>query len=232
MMRVPQQTYDAFQPSYPQLGRRMHRLAQVVAQGDTKTLYTALLQVWPEDQQVVNGAVMPSIPLDNQELWPSDLSLAEKMIYADLFSYRPNDLMVKADRASMAVALEARAPLMDYQLCEYSWRIPHHMKIRGMEGKWLLRRILEKHVPKALFDRPKAGFNVPLHQWLKGPLKNWGDDLLNLDRLKKQNILNAELVHNRWTDFQKGRGGHANATDLWTALMFQSWHDKWMKDPS
>ncbi len=226
-LRVPQQTYDRLQPSYPQFGRRVHRMAQVVAQGDTKNLYASLLQVWPEDQSVVMGATMPAIPLDDESMWPSNLSLAEKMIYADTLSYRPNDLMVKTDRASMAVALEARAPLMDYKLCEYSWRLPHEMKIRGLEGKWLLRRILEKHVPKAMFDRPKSGFNVPLHQWLRGPLKQWGDDLLSYDRLKRQNILNAELVSGRWQDFQKGRGGHANATDLWAALMFQSWFDKW-----
>lgn len=228
-LRVPQQAYDRMKPGYPQFGRRMHRMAQVVAEGDARSLYASLLQVWPESQQVVPGAVMPLIPLDDPACWPSDLSLAEKMIYADTLSYRPNDLMVKADRATMAVALEARAPLMDYQLCEYSWRLPHGMKIRGLEGKWLLRRLLEKHVPKAMFDRPKAGFNVPLHQWLKGPLKEWGSSLLNVDRLRAQGILNAELVAGRWNDFQKGRGGHANATDLWTALMFQSWHDRWMK---
>lgn len=228
-LRVPQQTYDRMKPAYPQFGRRVHRMAQVVAEGDARSLYASLLQVWPESQQVVPGAAMPLIPLDDPSQWPSDLSLAEKMIYGDTLSYRPNDLMVKADRATMAVALEARAPLMDYQLCEYSWRLPHSMKIRGLEGKWLLRRLLEKHVPKELFDRPKAGFNVPLHQWLKGPLKDWGSSLLNIDRLRAQGILNADLVASRWNDFQAGRGGHANATDLWTALMFQSWHDRWMK---
>ncbi len=228
-LRVPQQAYDVLRPSYPQFGRRVHRMAQAMTVNDVKMLYSSMIQVWPESEGVVPGASMPSIPLDNQAMWPSDLTLAEKMIYADTLSYRPNDLMVKTDRAAMAVALEARAPLMDYKLCEYSWRLPHEMKIRGLEGKWLLRRILEKHVPKSLFDRPKSGFNVPLHQWLKGPLKGWGDDLLSLDRLKKQNILNAKLVASRWQDFQNGRGGHANASDLWTALMFQSWHDRWMK---
>jgi asparagine synthase (glutamine-hydrolysing) len=228
MLRVPQQAYDRMKPAYPQFGRRVHRMAQVVAEGDTRSLYTSLLQVWPENEQVVPGATMPLIPLDDPACWPSDLSLAEKIIYADTLSYRPNDLMVKADRATMCVALEARAPLMDYELCEYSWRLPHEMKIRGLEGKWLLRRLLEKHVPKSLFERPKAGFNVPLHQWLKGPLKEWGESLLNPDRLKQQGLLNADLVWNRWQDFQNGRGGHANATDLWTALMFQSWHDRWM----
>ena len=228
-LRVPQQSYDRMQPAYPQFGRRIHRMAQVVAEGDARTLYSSLLQVWPESQQVVPGAKMPLIPLDDPSAWPPGLSLAEKMIYGDTLSYRPNDLMVKADRATMAVALEARAPLMDYQLCDYSWRLPHSMKIRGLEGKWLLRKLLQQYVPRAMFDRPKAGFNVPLHQWLKGPLKSWGDALLDRGRLKNQNLLNADLVANRWQDFQAGRGGHANATDLWTALMFQSWHARWME---
>lgn len=231
-LRVPQQAYDRINPSYPQFGRRVHRMAQVVAQGDVRSLYTSLLQVWPESEQVVPGASMPLIPLDDPAHWPEGLTLAEKMIYADTLSYRPNDLMVKTDRAAMAVALEVRAPLMDYNLCEYSWRLPGHMKIRGLEGKWLLRRLLEKYVPRDMFDRPKAGFNVPLHEWLRGPLKPWGDALLDRGRLKTQNLLNADLVANRWQDFQAGRGGHANATDLWTALMFQSWHDRWMKGQS
>lgn len=229
MLRVPQNTYDRLKPDYPQFGRRVHRAAQVIAEGDSHALYTTLLQVWPEKEQVVPGARAPIAPLDDPSQWPAGLSLADKLIYADTLSYRPNDLMVKTDRASMAVALEARAPLMDYELCEFSWRLPHDMKIRGLEGKWLLRRVLERHVPKSLFNRPKSGFNVPLHQWLKGPLKTWGDDLLSLDRLKKQNILSPDLVAGRWEAFQEGRGGHANAGDLWTALMFQSWYDRWMR---
>lgn len=229
LLTVPQNTYDRLKPSYPQFGRRMHRMAQVLAQGDTNSLYASLLQVWPDRDHVVPGAAMPPIPLDDMAMWPQGLNLAEKMIYADTLSYRPNDLMVKTDRAAMAVALEARAPLMDYKLCEYSWRLPMEMKIRGLEGKWLLRRVLEKHVPRELFDRPKMGFSVPLHQWLKGPLKPWASDLLSYDRLKRQGLLNAELVAGRWKDFQDGKGGHANAGDIWAALMFQAWHDRWMK---
>lgn len=228
-LQVPQNAYDALRPDYPQFGRRVHRMAQAIGAPDAKTLYASVLQVWPSKENVIPGASMPSIPLDDPSQWPRELSVSERMIYGDLLSYRPNDLMVKADRASMAVALEARAPLMDHELCSYSWRLPHNMKIRGAEGKWILRQILAKYVPKPLFDRPKSGFSVPLHQWLRGPLKEWGDDLLALDRLKKQNIVNADLVAGRWKDFQAGRGGHANATDLWTALMFQSWHMRWME---
>ncbi len=228
-LRIPQDAYDRARPSYPQFGRRVHRMAQLLERGDETTLYTTLLQVWPATGDIVPGAVSAPVPLDDLSQWPEGLSLENRLIYADLLSYRPNDLMVKTDRATMAVALEARAPLMDHELCEYSWRLPLSMKIRGGEGKWLLRRLLERHVPKSLFDRPKAGFNVPLHQWLRGPLNAWGNDLLSLDRLQKQNIVNPGLIAARWEDFQQGRGGHANASDLWTALMFQAWHDRWMK---
>lgn len=228
-LRIPQDMYDRARPDYPQFGRRVHRMAQAMQAENTTMLYATMLQAWPAQDGVVPGAAMPRIPLDDESSWPKGLGLSERIMYADLLSYRPNDLMVKTDRASMAVALEARAPLMDHELCAYSWRLPHSMKVRGGEGKWLLRRILEKHVPNALFERPKAGFSVPVQQWLRGPLKAWGDDLLSLDRLKKQNILNADLVHGRWAAFQAGRGGHANATDLWAALMFQAWHARWME---
>ena len=224
---IPQPAYDRLN-AYPQLGRRLHRLASVIGQCDGDGLYTALLQVWKPEDQVIPGASMPLIPLDDPAQWPKGLSLAEKMMYGDQLSYRPDDLMAKTDRAAMAIALEARAPLMDYELCEYSWRLPMSMKIRGLEGKWLLRRILEKHVPRELWDRPKAGFNVPLHKWLNGPLRGWADDLLSPERLKAQNIVNADLVAKRWQDFKNGRGGHANATDLWAMLMFQAWHDRWL----
>lgn len=229
LLSVPQDTYDSLRPRYPQFGRRVHRLAQTLAEGDTKELYISLLQVWRERDEVVMGAEAADAPLDDPAVWPEALSLAEKLIYADTLSYRPNDLMVKTDRAAMAVALEARAPLMDYELCEFSWTLPMDMKIRGLEGKWLLRRVLEKYVPRTLTDRPKSGFTVPLHQWLKGPLKDWAGDLLSYESLQKQTILRPDLVAGRWNDFLAGRGGHANATDLWTALMFQAWYDRWMK---
>ncbi len=226
MLSLPQSGYDRMYPRYAQLGRRVHRMAGVMAARGAGDIYPRLLEVWPAQDGVVMGQ---SPCTDNDSYINPDLSLSEQMMMADLMSYRPDDLMVKMDRASMAVALEARAPLMDYELCEYSWRLPMEYKIRGIEGKWLLRRILEQYVPRDLIDRPKTGFGVPIQDWLKGPLKSWGDDLLSEDRLKKQNILNVSLVAGRWKDFQDGKTGHANTSDIWTALMFQSWHDRWMK---
>ncbi|PZO87195.1 MAG: asparagine synthase (glutamine-hydrolyzing) [Micavibrio aeruginosavorus] len=229
LRKIPQQTFDRLNPAYPQFGRRIHRAAQVMAARDAKDLYRSLVELWPVETGLVKGASMPLIPLDDPALWPPGLNLSEEMIYADTLSYRPDDLMVKTDRAAMAVALETRAPLMDYELCEYSWRLPHDMKIRGLEGKWLLRRLLERHVPRAMFDRPKTGFGIPLAQWLKGPLKGWASDLLSPDRIRAQGLLDETLVTARWKDFLDGRAANANANDIWAVLMFQSWHDRWMK---
>ncbi len=224
LARIPQERYDALRPRYPQFGRRVHRMAAILGAKNEGQIYKDLLKVWPDHNVVLGVSSISERSYDG----PSNLSLAEKMMAEDLRSYRPDDLMVKADRASMAVALELRAPLMDYELCAFSWRLPPSLKIRGYEGKWLLRRILDKYVPAALMDRPKSGFGVPLQAWLSGPLQGWADDLLYEERLKKQNILNASLVAGRWNEFKAGKSTHANASDIWTALMFQSWYDRWM----
>jgi len=146
------------------------------------------------------------------------------MMFGDLGSYRTDDLMVKTDRASMAVALEARAPLMDYELAEYCWRVPHNMKVRGNKGKWLLRQVLKRHVPEALFERPKMGFSIPLASWLRGPLKEWGNDLIS----QNNDMLKNDLIQRRWNNFQKSQSNQV-PKDLWTALMFHCWHERHMK---
>ena len=229
MLKFPQSSYDGLNKNYAQLGRRVHRAAQMMMAQNERDIYTQMMDVWPQKDTIVLGAQALPAPFDDESFWPNGLSVAEKMMFADLAFYRPHDLMVKMDRASMASSLEARAPLMDYELCEYSWRLPHSMKIRGREGKWLLRQILEKYVPRALTDRPKSGFGIPLHDWLHGPLKPWAEDLLNEQTLKDQNIFDAQKITRHWNDFKSGRGHHANASDIWTILMFQSWRARWIK---
>jgi asparagine synthase (glutamine-hydrolysing) len=151
------------------------------------------------------------------------------MIFGDLLSYRTNDLMVKTDRASMAVALEARAPLMDYQLAEYAWRLPADMKVQGGQGKWLLRQILKKHIPENLYERPKMGFSIPLNQWLQGPLKEWANELLAPEKIKNQGLFDVDLIRDTWNNFQICDGAQSSRKDLWTILMFQSWYKEWME---
>ncbi len=228
ILSIPQATLDRLRPDHPQIGRKLHRFARFLTSGDSANPYGSLLEVWPQGEQAVKGVSAPAPPFADPALWPAGLDMAETMIFGDLLSYRPNDLMVKADRASMAASLETRAPLMDYRLCEYAFRLPMEMKIRDGRGKWILRRLLGRHLPPELFERPKAGFNLPVNQWLMGRLRPWAEDMLSLDRLQKQGIVDAALVHGRWRDFLEGRAAHASATDIWAMLMFQSWHDRWM----
>lgn len=196
---------------------------------DADAVYDALVASWPKHSDVVLNAQAPTIPLTDESQWPQNLSFAEKMIFGDTLAYRSNDLMVKTDRASMAVALEARAPLMDYELAEYSWRLPHNMKVSGGQGKWLLRQVLKRHVPESLYERPKMGFSVPLTEWLRGPLKDWANDLLSPDVLQSQGLLDADLITSEWQKFQQNQGSQQVPKHLWSVLMFQAWHARWIK---
>lgn len=194
---------------------KVKRALSLMKLENADAVYEALVRSWQEDVTISNDVSM-------HHDWPTGLNFSEKMMFGDLTSYRPNDLMVKTDRASMAVALEARAPLMDYQLSEYCWRVPHHMKVRGGKGKWLLRQVLKRHVPESLFERPKMGFSIPLAAWLRGDLKEWGHDLI----YRNHPMLKNEIIQTRWNDFQKSNSNQV-PKDLWTALMFYAWVQRW-----
>lgn len=224
---VPADLYNKTGLSGGRLGSKVHRIADLMALKDKDAVYQKLLRAWPEGEAAVLNAQMPSLLLNNKEGWPSDLSFAEEMMLSDCLSYRTDDLMVKADRASMAVALELRAPLMDYELAEFCWRLPQNMKVRGLQGKWLLRQVQGKYLPKELTEGPKRHFGLPLDTWLRGDLKGWGSDLLSTERLKNQGLFDAELVSKGWQDYQEGQKSVSEKA-LWTALMFQAWADRWL----
>ncbi len=150
-------------------------------------------------------------------------NLAERLMYRDMARYLPGDILVKLDRASMAVSLETRCPLLDHRVIEFAWRLPTAMKLRGGKGKYLLRRVLRRYVPEHLFDRPKHGFNVPVGAWLKGPLREWAGDLLAEDRLRRDGLLDPARVQACWREHQEGR--RDRACELWAILMVQSWLD-------
>jgi asparagine synthase (glutamine-hydrolysing) len=141
----------------------------------------------------------------------------------------PNDMLVKVDRASMAVSLEVRAPLLDHQLVEFAWRLPRQMKVRRGQGKLILRRVLARHVPAALFDRPKQGFAVPLDRWLRGSLRDWAEVMLDPHRIKTEGIFEPVQVRQTWEDHLTGRGSWADR--LWCILMFQAWLEHWLRKP-
>jgi asparagine synthase (glutamine-hydrolysing) len=147
----------------------------------------------------------------------------DHMMYEDAHSYLPDDILVKVDRASMAVSLESRVPMLDHRVVEFAWRLPLHMKVRGKEGKWLLKNVLRRHVPARMIDRPKMGFGVPVGEWLRGPLRGWAEDLMSAQRLRRQGMFDEPTVRARWSQYL--RDGRVSSDGIWQMLMFQSWID-------
>ena len=144
-----------------------------------------------------------------------------RMMYWDSLSYLPDDILCKVDRAAMATSLETRVPFLDHRVAELAWRLPMDMKIRGNQGKWALRQILYKYVPRELIERPKAGFAIPVGQWLRGPLRDWAEVLLNESRLEQEGYFYPAPIRKVWQQHLSGRYDWTNR--LWAVLMFQSW---------
>lgn len=204
----------------------MQKLAGVMTKANPLEIYDFLISANPGGDALVPGGSLPLSPVHDPKHDVSGFRLAEDLMYKDTLSYLPDDILVKVDRAAMAVSLEARAPLLDKRVLEYAWTLPHHMKIRNGQGKWLLRQVLKKYVPEEMFNRPKRGFAPPINDWLRGALKEWGSDLLAEDRLRREGYLDAKAVQSLWQNHQTGR---TNAgPQLWTILMFQAWRDRYL----
>lgn len=152
---------------------------------------------------------------------PSPADPLAHMMYTDTRRYLPDDILVKVDRAAMAVSLETRVPLLDVEVARSAWRIPAAVHMRDGRGKWVLRQLLERHVPRALFERPKRGFAVPIGQWLRGELRDWSEALLDPARLRREGYFLAAEIGRRWRQHASGQADWSN--HLWTVLMFQAW---------
>jgi len=202
-------------------GDRMHKLADVVASQSMVGMYRSLVSHWRQPASMVIGGSEPATLLDEPMPGLEALGDVERMMYWDARTYLPDDIMVKVDRAAMAVSLEVRAPFLDHRVMELAWRLPLRMKLRDGVGKWVVRKVLERHVPTALVERPKMGFGVPIDQWLRGPLRDWAGDLLSPDRLRREGFLRPEPIQLKWDEHQAGTRNWQYL--LWDVLMFQAW---------
>jgi asparagine synthase (glutamine-hydrolysing) len=199
-------------------GDTLHKGALLLAANSGMALYRGLVSHW-EPGDVVLGAAGPETAFSREsQRLPG---LAETMMALDAVTYLPDDILVKVDRAAMAVSLETRVPLLDHRVFEFAWRIPMHYKIRHGEGKWLLRQVLYRYVPRSLIDRPKMGFGVPIGSWLRGPLREWAEELLGETRLRREGYFNPTPVRLKWNEHLSGKRNWQN--HLWDVLMFQAW---------
>lgn len=208
-----------------QIGDKLHKGASVLALADGDAVYRRLITHWEPDQ-VMPGASEPKGILWDFSLAAQMPSLLDRMQLYDLTTYLPDDILTKVDRASMAVGLEARVPLLDHRLVEFAWRLPQSMKIRNGKSKWLLRQVLYRHVPMDLVERPKMGFGSPLGEWLRGPLRDWAESLLAERRLREEGLFDVAHVRRHWAEHLSG---HRNwQYMLWSILMFEAWRERWM----
>jgi asparagine synthase (glutamine-hydrolysing) len=208
-------------------GNNMQKLASVLDAKDADTLFARLVSTWQDPASVVCGGSEPEPPW--RTMGAAVGGLASRMMLLDLMGYLPDDVLAKVDRASMATSLEVRAPLLDHRVVEFAWRLPIHQKIRGAEGKFILKRVLERHVPAQMFRRPKHGFGVPIDTWLRGPLRAWAEDLLTEDRLRRDGFFEPSIVRGALREHLAGRRN--NQYRLWTILMFQVWLDETRGSP-
>lgn len=214
---------DRFKVSHPAIKAR--KLADVLALSDPMALYRRLVTAWEDpDALVPGGKELHGLEWDTS-LAESGLGVMEQIQVLDALTYLPDDILTKVDRASMAVSLEARVPLLDHRIAEFAFSLPRHLRYRNGQGKWVLRQVLSRYVPEKMFDRPKMGFGIPVDHWLRGPLRDWAEDLLSVENLEDGGYLVSAPIRKAWNEHVSGRADWT--THLWTVLMFQAWRREW-----
>jgi asparagine synthase (glutamine-hydrolysing) len=205
------------------LGDRLHKAAGVLASESTHAVYRGLVSHWTNPASVVVGGIEPPTLLTGHAPDLDTLDPVQRMMALDLVTYLPDDILAKVDRASMSVSLESRVPFLDHRVVEFAWRLPQSMKLRDGQTKWILRQLLNRYVPQNLVSRPKHGFGIPLHEWLRVPLRDWAEALLDESRLRREGYFHPEPIRKLWAEHLSGRRNWA--FHLWDVLMFQAWRE-------
>ncbi|HET9150061.1 MAG TPA: asparagine synthase (glutamine-hydrolyzing) [Alphaproteobacteria bacterium] len=233
---VPTAFWDAAFAALPksvrltQAGDKIKKLAAILGREKSDDIYRRLVSFWEQPEEIFGGADEPASLVDDPTL-PRDIpDFVARMRTLDLATYLPDDILAKVDRASMAVSLEARVPLLDHRVVEFAWRLPSDLLMRDGKTKWILRRVLDRYVPRELIERPKTGFGVPIGAWLKGPLRDWAEDLLSERSLKAAEIAFPAPIREKWR--QHLSAGRNWSYELWVALMWVAWHRRWMAGES
>jgi asparagine synthase (glutamine-hydrolysing) len=202
-------------------GEKLHKVAALLPVSSPEAMYLALMSHWKAPTSVVLDADEPPTAFADCSQWVHLPEHIQRTMLLDTLTYLPDDILTKVDRASMGVSLEARVPLLDHRVVEFAWRLPLSLKFRHGQGKWLLRQVLYKYVPKELIERPKMGFGVPIDAWLRGSLRDWAEALLDEKRLQKEGFFRPEPIQAKWTEHLSGRRNWQY--HLWPVLMFQAW---------
>jgi len=202
--------------------RKLQTLGRLLGVRTGRHLYQKMHTHW-DPAQLVFCDRLPQTAFDCCADWARRDHLIEELMAIDGATYLPDAILAKVDRASMGVGLEVRVPLLDHRVVEFAWSLPFGLKIRDGDTKWVLRQVLDRYVPRAIIDRPKVGFGVPIDAWLRGPLREWAEELLSAARLERDGFLDAVTVRNKWREHLEGtRDWHYY---LWDVLMFQAWHE-------
>ena len=206
------------------LNDKFYALAELFKSGQADGVYQRVMSHWAQPDLVVIGGHEPSTLFRTPSAWPEIPEFIQRMMYLDMMTYLPDDILVKLDRASMGVSLEGRVPYLDdHRVAEFAWRLPLDLKIRGGVGKWILRQVLYRYVPKEMVERPKMGFGIPVAAWLRGPLREWAESLLDENRLRQEDNFNPEPIREKWAEHLAGKYNWQYY--LWDVLMFQAWSE-------